>query len=136
MTARRTSEQLRDIPLFERCSKSELQTIARVVDEVSLPAGRVLMAEGDRGRELFLLVSGEVDVRRKGRKIATLGPGAMVGEMALVSNTPRRATVTTLTPVAALVIADHDFRGILKQNPGLQAKVLQSLADRLAAVID
>ena len=74
-----------------------------MADEIDLPAGKVLIREGDRGREFFVVISGEVEVRRKGRKRATLGAGSFVGEMALPSKAPRSATVTALTPLDVLV---------------------------------
>lgn len=130
------NDKLKGLPLFEHCSKAELATIAKVTDQVEVSAGRVLIREGERGRELFVLLRGEVEVRRKGRKLATLGPGAMVGEMALVSDAPRSATVTALSDLDVLVITDRDFRKLLADNPAIQGKVLRSVADRLAATLD
>ena len=82
-------ELIKAAPLFENCSKQELQSIAQIADELDIRAGKVLIREGERGREFFVIVTGEVEVRRKGRKMATLGPGSFVGEMALLSKIPR-----------------------------------------------
>ena len=65
---------LKGIPLFEHCSKKDLQHIAAIADEIDLRAGKVLIQEGERGREFFVLVGGEVEVRRKGRKVADARP--------------------------------------------------------------
>ena len=62
------SALLAAIPLFEHCSKKDIQAIAAIADELDLPAGRTLITEGDRGREFMVIVAGEVEVRRKGRK--------------------------------------------------------------------
>ena len=64
---------LRHVPLFEHCSKKELALIAGLAGEIDLPAGKVLIRQGDRGREFLVIISGEIEVRRDGRKRATLG---------------------------------------------------------------
>lgn len=122
---------LEGVPLFEHCSKKDLQHIAQTADELDLRAGKVLIREGERGREFFMIVSGEVEVRRKGRKVATLGPGDFVGEMALLSKAPRNATVTAATPLDVLVITDRAFLDLLDKMPDLWLKVARALADRL-----
>ena len=122
---------LKRIPLFEHCSKKDLQHIAGIADELDLRAGKVLIQEGERGREFFVIVTGEAEVRRKGRKIATVGPGDFVGEMALLSKAPRNATVTALTPVDVLVITDRAFLDLMDKTPDLWHKVARALAERL-----
>jgi len=72
-------ELLRHVPLFERCSKRELQEIARIADELHLPAGRRLAAEGAPGHEFMIVVEGTAEVRRSGRKINLLGSGDFLG---------------------------------------------------------
>jgi CRP/FNR family transcriptional regulator, cyclic AMP receptor protein len=126
-------ELIHHIPLFEHCSKRDLAQIAKIADELDLPAGKVLIKEGERGREFFVIVSGEVEVRRKGRKVATVGPGGFVGEMALLSHAPRSATVTALTPVDVLVITDRAFVALLDRLPDIWLKVARALADRVRA---
>ena len=126
-------ELIRGTPLFTHCSRKDLQRIAEVADEIDLQAGKVLIEEGERGREFFVLVSGEVEVRRKGRKVATLGPGSFFGEMALLSKTPRTATVTAVTPIDVLVISDRAFLGLLDRMPELWRKVARALAERVDA---
>jgi CRP-like cAMP-binding protein len=124
---------LKRVPLFEQCSKKDLQNISQIADEIDLSAGRVLIREGERGREFFVIVEGEVEVRRKGRKVATLGPGSFVGEMALLSKMPRTATVTALTAIDVLVITDRAFLELLNRMPDLWLKVARALAERVGA---
>ena len=124
---------IKGVPLFEQCSRKDLQRIAQIADELDLRAGKVLIREGERGREFFVIVSGEVEVRRKGRKLATLGPGSFVGEMALLSKIPRTATVTAVTPLDVLVITDRAFLDLLDKVPELWPKVAQALAERVGA---
>lgn len=125
-------ELLRQVPLFSACSKKELSEIAMLADELSLPEGAVLIEEGRLGHEFFVLVEGEAEVRRKGRKVTRLGSGSFFGEMALVSSRPRNSTVTAATPVRLLVVHEQSFRRLLHGSPGVQLKILQTLADRAA----
>jgi CRP/FNR family cyclic AMP-dependent transcriptional regulator len=124
-------ELLKRVPLFERCSKSELQQIARIADEVPLPAGYELTAEGTPGREFIVLVEGSAEVRRKGRRLRELSGGDFLGEIALIADVPRTATVTALTPVNILLMTARDFRTLMKDVPSLQPKVMYALAMRL-----
>src|SRR6478735_11394453 len=121
---------IKSVPLFDNCSKKELQQIARIADELDIRAGKVMIREGERGREFFVIISGEVEVRRKGRKMATLGPGSFVGEMALLSKIPRVATVTAVTPLDVLVITDRAFLDLLEKTPSIGVKVARTLAER------
>jgi CRP-like cAMP-binding protein len=123
-------ELLRQVPLFAGCSKRELSEIATLADELALPEGATLIREGKLAHEFFLLVEGEVEVRRKGRKVASLANGTFFGEMALVSAQPRNATVTASSPVRVLVVHEQAFRRLLRDSPGIQLKVMQTLADR------
>ncbi len=124
-------ELMRRVPLFAGCSKRELAEIAQVADELDLPSGRELIRQGERGREFFVLADGTVEVSRDGESSA-LGAGDFFGEIALVSDVPRTATVTSTSPVRLLVITDRAFRNVLERSPGIQLKVLDALARRLA----
>ena len=124
-------ELLKRVPLFESCSKSELAAIARIADEISVPAGRDLTKEGAPGREFVVLVEGAAEVRRKGKVINQLGDGDFLGEIALVADVPRTATVTTTWPSRLLLLTDRAFRSLLRESPSLQTKVLSALASRV-----
>lgn len=123
---------IRRVPLFSSASKSELAEIASIADEIDLPDGKTIIREGEAGREFFVLIEGTADVERGGRKVASIGAGDFVGEIALISKTPRNATITTTSPVRALVITDRAFRQLLDHSPQIQIGVLQALAERLA----
>ena len=125
-------ELIKRVPLFSHCSKKELGLVAQIADEIDLPEGKTLMREGDRGREFFVLVEGNADVRKGNRKVNTMGQGDFFGEIALVSQKPRTATVTTASPVRALVVTEQSFRSLIGRAPDVQRKVLQALADRVA----
>ena len=124
---------LKRVPLFSRCSNKELGEIARITDEIDLPEDRVLTKEGASGREFFVLIEGSADVRRKRRKVGTLGPGDFLGEIALVTKAPRTATVKTTSPVRPLQGSEQNFRRLLQRTPQVQIKVLEALAERVAA---
>jgi CRP-like cAMP-binding protein len=124
-------ELLKRVPLFERCSRRELAQIALLSAELNLPAGRALMKEGERGKEFIVLVEGRAEVRRKGRRLRELTDGDFLGEIALVTDVPRTATVTALTPVTVLLVTARDFRTLMREVPSLQPKVIYALAMRL-----
>jgi CRP/FNR family cyclic AMP-dependent transcriptional regulator len=123
---------LKRVPLFAECSKAELQQIATVTDEVDLRTGSVLMREGRSAHEFVVLVDGTVRVTQDGKTLADLGAGDWVGEVALLTNSPRTATVTATSPVHALVITDRAFRQAMQKMPSISIKVLTCVADRLA----
>jgi CRP/FNR family transcriptional regulator, cyclic AMP receptor protein len=126
-------EILKTVPLLSQCSKKELDHVALVADELDVREGTVLTKEGDSGREFFVLVEGAADVRRNGRRINTMGAGDFFGEIALVSDRPRTATVTMTSPGRVLVLTDRAFRDLMKTMPSIQPKVMAALADRLPA---
>jgi len=125
-------ELIKSVPLFARCTKKELAEIASLADELELPEGKRLIRQGERGREFFVLLDGVVDVSRDGTTIEMMGDGDFFGEIALVSNVPRTATVTASSQVRLLVITDRDFRALLEHSPQIQLKVLEALAERLS----
>ena len=129
----RKVELLAGVPLFAGLSKGELGNVAMVADELDLPAGKTLIREGDRGREFIVIESGTVEVARKGRVIRTLGAGDWVGEIALIADISRTATVTTTSATRILVITDRAFAKLVRDVPSITYKVLRSVGERLAA---
>jgi len=126
------TELIRQVPLFSRCSRAELKEIAKLADEIDLRQGKDMTREGAPGREFFVLLDGTADVRKKGRKINTLGAGDFFGEISLVSRQPRTATVTATSPVRALVVTDYSFRHLLDESPQIKTKVMEAMAERIA----
>lgn len=124
-------ELIAKVPLFEHCSKRELEQIAGLADEIDLEQGRTLMREGEIGHEFFVLLEGEAEVKQAGELINTLGAGDFCGEIALISHGPRTATVTTATPTRALVVTERSFHRLVETSPELQMKVLEAAVERL-----
>ncbi len=125
-------ELIRNVPLFAECSRRELAEVASIADEIDLPAGKEMTHEGGPGREFFVLIDGEAAVTKRNRRINRMGPGDFFGEIALLRDTPRTATVVAETPVRALVITARNFRTLLDHSPQIQGKVLSALAARLS----
>ena len=125
-------DHLQSVPLFSQCSKKELNAVARLVTPVIVQPGTTFIHEGDVARELMIIESGTATVRGKGRKLTTLGPGAVVGETAIVLERPRNASVTADTEVSMLVIDSRAFSTLLDDIPGFARKILHTVAQRLA----
>ncbi len=101
---------LSKIWLFSTSSAKDLRTIRKALEEVTVPAGRLLTEQGTIGREFFLIVSGQASVRRNNRKVATLGPGQYFGELALLDRRPRSASVVSDTEMDLLVLDQRQFQ--------------------------
>jgi CRP/FNR family transcriptional regulator, cyclic AMP receptor protein len=125
---------LKQAPLFEGLSRKQLAQIARLSDDLDMPAGTVLCREGTRGHEFFVIIDGEADVTRGGRHIATIGPGEFFGEIALLERVERTASVTAAAPLRFFVISDHAFKSVLDTDPTIERALLRTLARRLLAL--
>jgi len=124
---------IKGVPLFSNCSERELALIARLADEIDLPAGKDLMREGDRGREFFIILSGTAEVRKGDKLLTTIGAGGFCGELALIEHVPRTATVTATSPIDVLVLTGEAFSGLRSQLPNVNKVVLDEMAARLRA---
>lgn len=130
-------ETLASVELFSGLDKKELRHIANSCHERKYTAGSVLMQQGSTGAGLFVITAGhvkitkEVDADRAEVELATAGPGDVLGEMALLDDLPRTATVTAVEDVTALLLPIWDFRTILRSNPDIALKLLTTLTHRL-----
>lgn len=131
MPARSPAVDLSSIWLFSTCTPKELRVVRRHLDEVAAPAGTVLTEEGAIGREFFFILTGRASVRRRGRKVALLGPGDYFGELALLDRKPRSATVVADTDMALLNMTQREFFTLLEDVPPLARKLLSAMAGRL-----
>ncbi len=126
-------DRLRSVPLFGSCSDKELSFIASRADEVDIPAGKVLTEKGKSGGDFFIILEGKAEVDTVPAK-RSLGPGDFFGEIALIDNGPRTATVKATTPMRCLVLGHSQFRDVLHQNGEIAVKILRAVTERLRAV--
>lgn len=129
-------EALKRAPLFEGLSRKEFGELAKVTEDLDFSAGKVLCTEGQSGEEFFVVMDGEVEVTRGGKPIATRGGGDFFGEIALIEDIPRTATVTTTTPLRCFVLTRRSFVRLLDEQPAIERKVMRALAKRLVSVSD
>jgi len=129
-------DTLAKVDLFSTLNKKELQALARSSQERSYSAGTKLFSQGDSGSALYIIKSGKVRVTTSGfggeeREVNTVGAGEAIGEMALLDDRPRSATVTATEDATALVLPVWEFRGVLKDHPDIALKLLAVLSRRL-----
>jgi len=124
-------ELLRNVPLFSDLSAKELMSLSRLMDEIDLKPGTVIIREGNTGGEFFIVIEGTIEVKRKGRRLARLGPGDYLGEIALIDHGPRTATAMVETDARLLVLASREFHSMLASDPRIENKILRTLAARV-----
>jgi CRP/FNR family cyclic AMP-dependent transcriptional regulator len=127
------ADQLKQVPLFNSLSQRQLKRLARDVKEREFRQGTSIVQEGKfSGVNFFVIAEGEASVSVDGTEVARLGPGDHFGELALIGERARSATVTAVVPVRCLVMTSWHFRSFVKDNPDVSWKLLQHLADLLA----
>ena len=122
---------LSNTQMFSMCSKKELRTVAEVAKLRTIPRGTRLIAEGEKGDRMFVILSGTARVSRRGRKIAAVGAGDVVGELALLSRNLRNATVDAETDLDVAEIGRAAFGRLLHAVPSFAQKLLEAMAVRV-----
>ena len=123
--------RLANVPLFRACSKQDLRHIARLADYDTCRAGDVLVREGRRGNELYVIVNGEAEITRDGVTIATLKPGDYFGELAVLRPAPRTATVTATSDMDVLIVTARELAILVSDIPLFARKLLTGMAGRV-----
>ncbi len=123
-------DHLREVLLFEGCSDDDLSQIAHVADEIAVPAGYVLVYEGDWGNEVFVVADGAAKVTAGGRTLADLAVGSVVGELAVLNPAPRTATVVASTSMRLFVFDRDAFEALLEQFPLIARRTMAEVAGR------
>jgi CRP-like cAMP-binding protein len=123
-------------PFFAGLSRNELRELAKVTEDMEVEESKTLTREGAAGSEFFVIVDGEVSVTKDGSEIRTLGPGDFFGEISLLEDRPRTATVTAKTRLRFFVLTRQAFRGLLDRQPELEEKVTRALEERLRTTAD
>ena len=124
-------EVLRRVPLFADLSRRESQQIARLFKERRFAEGETVVREGSGGAAFFLVDSGEATVSVAGKQRATLKPGDYFGEIALIDEGARMATITASSELVCYGLTYWDFRPLVQENGAIGWKLLQSLAKKL-----
>jgi CRP/FNR family transcriptional regulator, cyclic AMP receptor protein len=124
-------EHLAAIPLFRACTDKQLKQVRGLLNEVSVPSGKVLVKEGSTGYECFIIVSGHAEASIGEEIISRFSEGDYFGELALLDKRPRSATVTATTDCTVMVLSQREFAKALDAIPGLPARLLENLAIRL-----
>jgi CRP/FNR family cyclic AMP-dependent transcriptional regulator len=124
--------QLKEVPFFKSLSKKELKAVAQQTDELDVSSGKQLATEGDFGHEFFIIQRGRAEVLRGGEKIAELGPGDFFGEIALLREDRRTATVKASEPMSVIVMTRQSFRDLDRSMPEVHATVAEAIEARSA----
>lgn len=125
------TDRLAAVPLFAACTGRELREISRLATEIDAPAGKALVTEGEPGHEFLVVLEGSATAFARGAAVARFGPGDCFGELALLDNGPRTATVIADTPVRLAVVGQGEFDALLDRVPILARRVLAGLARRV-----
>jgi CRP/FNR family transcriptional regulator, cyclic AMP receptor protein len=135
-------DRLQAVPWFAACTKEQLADIARLAERLDVQAGEVILREGRRGRELFIILQGTATVTRTGRVVNVLNAGDYFGELAAIEDQPRTATVTATTDLKVLIIGPRELDALM-EIPGFRNAILRGMSrrireadDRLAAYAD
>ena len=123
-------------PFFADLSRGELRELAKVTEDMEVEEGKTLTREGAAGSEFFVIVDGEVAVTKDGADVRSMGPGDFFGEISLLEDRPRTATVTAKTPLRFFVLTRQNFRTLLGKQPELEEKVTGALEERLRTTED
>jgi CRP-like cAMP-binding protein len=127
-----TVDDLRHIALFAQMTEAELGRLAELGEPVDAEAGAVIIDQGDVGTECYIVIEGDAGIFHSGEHIATIGPGAVVGEMALIGHKPRNATVKAQTLMRLLAFDIKRFRKLLDEMPVAQKYIYELLQARAA----
>lgn len=125
--------KLKGVAFFDGFSDDELTRVAALADDVDAETGAVLMDQGRVGQECYVILEGHAGVYVADEHLASIGPGSMVGEMALIEHRPRMATVVAETPMKLIVFDTAHFKTLLQEMPKAHDRVMELLANRLKA---
>jgi CRP/FNR family transcriptional regulator, cyclic AMP receptor protein len=122
--------RLESIPLFAGLSRKERRAVAQRADEVDIDPGRRIVRQGETPYEFFAIEEGTAEVKRGDQHLADLGPGDFFGEMGLMENAPRNATVIASSPVTAVVMTGSAFRQVGRELPEVAKKIRKAIDER------
>ena len=126
-------ELLQRVPLFEHFEKGDLERLARSFKERTFDAGSTVAGEGKTGAGFFVIESGEAAVSVRGSERGSLGPGDYFGEIALIDDGARSATITAVSDLRCYGLTSWEFRPLVESNASIAWKLLETMAKRLRA---
>jgi CRP/FNR family cyclic AMP-dependent transcriptional regulator len=136
IVAKQKVDLLRAVELFSGLDESTLRAVAEATSEVEFAPGRYIMLEGQIGSGLFIIISGSVRVVHGDEVLARLGPGDFFGELAVLDQAPRAASVVAEEQTVCLALASWDFLRLLERDPKLSLALLRALAGRIRALAE
>jgi CRP/FNR family transcriptional regulator, cyclic AMP receptor protein len=122
---------VRGVPIFQELRDDFLVRLASVMEELSFPAKHSIFTQGQEGRSLYIVVSGQVRVHIGNQELAQLGPGTCFGEMSLFDAEPRSASVTSLAPSECLVLTQQQLYEAIEETPGIAVNIIRLLSRRI-----
>jgi CRP/FNR family transcriptional regulator, cyclic AMP receptor protein len=124
-------EFLARVPIFANCTAEEVKAISGVAQEGYFQPGQIIVTQGTPGQAFYLILSGRVEILRDGVSLGAFGPGDFFGEMSLLDQAPRSATIRALDHTSCLMLSSWDFKTLLENHPSIAIKLLEVLSRRL-----
>jgi len=124
-------EFLARVPVFAGCTAAQTAAIAAVAQDSYFQPGQIIVTQGTPGQAFYLILSGRVEILRDGKSLGAFGPGDFFGEMSLLDQAPRSATIRALESTSCLMLSSWDFKALLEEQPGIAIKLLEVLSRRL-----
>ncbi|MBA4370737.1 MAG: hypothetical protein C0418_04070 [Coriobacteriaceae bacterium] len=122
---------LAKVPIFSACTTTEIQAIASVTQEHTFEPGQIIVTQGTPGQAFYLILSGRVEILRDNQSLGAFGPGDFFGEMSLLDQAPRSATIRSIEHTACLMLSSWDFKALLEKYPSIAVKLLEVISRRL-----
>lgn len=119
------------VPIFANCSPPEIAAVAQVAQESYFQPGQIIVTQGTPGQAFYLILSGRVEILRDGTSLGAFGPGDFFGEMSLLDQAPRSATIRAIDATSCLMLSSWDFKALLEKHPSIAIKLLEVLSRRL-----
>lgn len=124
-------EFLARVPIFSHCTADEIAAIAGVAQDSHFHAGQIIVTQGTPGQAFYLIIAGRVEILRDNVSLGAFGPGDFFGEMSLLDQAPRSATIRAIEETTCLMLSSWDFKALLERHPSIAIKLLEVLSRRL-----
>ncbi|MDO8915164.1 MAG: cyclic nucleotide-binding domain-containing protein [Coriobacteriia bacterium] len=119
------------VPLFAYCTAVEIAAIEAVAQEHAYEPDQIIVTQGTPGQAFYTVLSGRVEIVRDNQSLGAFGPGDFFGEMSLLDQAPRSATIRAIEPTVCLMLSSWDFKAVIERHPSIAIKLLEVLSRRL-----